>query len=239
MKSFAASHLNEPTDKRGGAHNRKLGDVHLEFLEERLGENCFLTLREMQDLLLVRFGVEVTGETVRANLDAHCFTVKKIHRDNNYRNTPENKLKRQQFAINLLQFVAEDKKILYLDETNFNLWVSRNFGWSAKGKRAVDLNTSSKGRNIHVIACISREGVEYSEGRFRGRPEVARASRLANPATSSVLSDSIVRSHQPPVLSLLCSLKDPCSLFLRVSLAHYANCGLKDLLRKLLDLSGR
>jgi hypothetical protein len=30
----------------------------------------------------------------------------------------------------------------------------------------VDLNTSSKGRNIHVIACISREGVEYSEGRF-------------------------------------------------------------------------
>jgi transposase len=63
-------------DKRGGAHNRKLGDVHLEFLEERLGENCFLTLREMQDLLLERFGVEVTSETVRANLDAHCFTVK-------------------------------------------------------------------------------------------------------------------------------------------------------------------
>ncbi|ETN10704.1 hypothetical protein PPTG_09800 [Phytophthora nicotianae INRA-310] len=60
-----------------------------------------------------------------------------------------------------------DKKIVYLDETNFNLWISRSQGWSVQGTRAVDLNTYSKGSNIHVIACISRDGIEFSEGRFR------------------------------------------------------------------------
>lgn len=62
--------------------------------------------------------------------------------------------------------MAADKKILYLDETNFNMWVSRTNGWSVQDTRAVDVNTTSKGSNIHVIACISRDGVEYHEGRF-------------------------------------------------------------------------
>ncbi|OWZ04579.1 hypothetical protein PHMEG_00023495 [Phytophthora megakarya] len=62
------------------------------------------------------------------------------------------------------QFVAAEKKILYLDETNFNIWISRNYGCSKQ--RAVDMNASSKGQNIHVIGCISRDGVEYHEGRF-------------------------------------------------------------------------
>ncbi|KAE9062543.1 hypothetical protein PF010_g29358 [Phytophthora fragariae] len=94
----------------------------------------------MQDRLLEEFGIRVGVQTVRANLDGRCFTLKKTHRDNNYRNTPENKLKRQEFAIKLLQ----------------------SYGWSKAGTRAVDFNTSSKGRNIHVIATISREGLHES-----------------------------------------------------------------------------
>ncbi|KAE9164647.1 hypothetical protein PF005_g29938 [Phytophthora fragariae] len=133
-----------PLDRRGGSYNRKIEEHHLEYLEECLSENCHLTLREMQDRLLEEFGIRVGMQTVRANLDGRCFTLKKTHRDNNYRNTPENKLKRQEFVIKLLQ----------------------SYGWSKAGTRAVDFNTSSKGRNIHVIAAISREGVEYHEGRF-------------------------------------------------------------------------
>ncbi|ETO66080.1 hypothetical protein F444_16667, partial [Phytophthora nicotianae P1976] len=136
-------------DKRGGAHNRKLKPAQVAFLEESLEENCYLTLEQMKEMLLDRFNINVAAETVRANLDALCYTVKKVHRDNNYRNTPTNKFKRQQFAVKLLQYMAADKKILYLDETNFNLWISRSNGWSVQGTRAVDLNTCSKGSNIH------------------------------------------------------------------------------------------
>ncbi|KAG3102065.1 hypothetical protein PI124_g7264 [Phytophthora idaei] len=153
-------------DKRGGAYNRKLGTEHVEFLKESLSENCHLTLHEMRDLLRDNFGLRVTAETFRANLEGECYTLKKIHRDNDYRNAPTNKLKRQAFAIAMLQCVAADKKILYLDETNFNLWISWSYGWSLAGERAVDLNTTGKGRNIHIIACISRDGAEYLDGRF-------------------------------------------------------------------------
>ncbi|EGZ26897.1 hypothetical protein PHYSODRAFT_473553 [Phytophthora sojae] len=44
--------------------------------------------------------------------------------------------------MKLLQYVAAEKKIIYLDETNFNIWISRNYGWSKAGQRAVDTNTS-------------------------------------------------------------------------------------------------
>ncbi|KAG2788275.1 hypothetical protein PC129_g17883 [Phytophthora cactorum] len=163
-KSKTDRYLAPIPDKRGGAYNRKLGTEHVKFLKESLSKNCHLTLHEIRDLLRDNFGLRVTAETVRANLEGECYTLKKIHRDNDYRNAPTNKLKRQAFAM--LQCVAADKKILYLDETNFNLWISRSYRWSLAGERAVDLNATGKGRNIHVIACISRGVVEYLDGRF-------------------------------------------------------------------------
>ncbi|KAE8879410.1 hypothetical protein PF003_g36477 [Phytophthora fragariae] len=191
-----------PLDRRGGSYNRKIEEHHLEYSEECLSENCHLTLREMQDRLLEEFGIRVGVQTVRANLDGRCFTLKKTHRDNNYRNTPENKLKRQEFAIKLLQYVAAEKKILYLDETNFNIWVSRSYGWSKAGTRAVDFNTSSKGRNIHVIATISREGVEYHEGRFGSFDNAAAneyvRAMLRDQATREPLSNVVVVVDNAP-----------------------------------------
>jgi transposase len=139
---------------------------------------------------------------VRSNLDGRCFTVKKTDRDNDYRNIPENKLKRQQFAIKLLEYVAAEKKILYLDETNFNIWVSRSYGWSKAGTRAVDLNTTSKERNIHVIATISREGVEYHEGRFgsfdNGAANDYVLAMLRDQATRGPLSNVVVVVDNAP-----------------------------------------
>ncbi|KAK1945605.1 hypothetical protein P3T76_002653 [Phytophthora citrophthora] len=92
--------------------------------------------------------------------------MKQTHRDNNYRNLPRNKTLRHDYVVDLLTYKSEGKKIFYVDETNFNLWCSRRCGRSLKGKRAVDKNTASKGSNIHVIACVSEDGLAYSEKRF-------------------------------------------------------------------------
>ncbi|EGZ07061.1 hypothetical protein PHYSODRAFT_341220 [Phytophthora sojae] len=129
-------------DMRGGAYNRKLQSHHIDFLED------------------VRVGIE----TVRANLEARCFTAKKTHRDNNYRNVSVNKVKRQEFAMKLLQY-----------------------GWSKAGRRAVDMGTSSKSKNIHVIACISRDGVEYHEGRFGSFDSEAANETLREGPLSNVI----------------------------------------------------
>lgn len=79
-------------DKRGGAHNKKLKPAQVAFLEESLEENGYLTLEKMKEMLLDRFNINVTAETARANVDALCYIVKKVDRDNNYWNTPTNKL---------------------------------------------------------------------------------------------------------------------------------------------------
>lgn len=55
------------------------------------------------------------------------------------------------------------KHIIWIDETNFNMFIRRTNGWSKKGQRSVSLLPSSKGKNIHVIGAISSFGVELME----------------------------------------------------------------------------
>ncbi|KUF91423.1 hypothetical protein AM588_10003104 [Phytophthora nicotianae] len=157
---------NPPRLLRGGRRNTKIQDVHIDYLLGLLDDNCYLTLVEMVDALDARFGVRVIHQTVKRHVDARMYTMKQTHRDNNYRNLPHNKQLRQDYVIKLLSYKSQGKKIFYVDETNFNLWCSRRRGRSLKGKRAVDRNTASKGSNIHVIACISDDGIAYVEKRF-------------------------------------------------------------------------
>ena len=54
---------------------------------------------------------------------------------------------------------AFGKKIIWIDETNFNLFCSRQFGRASRGSRARIPVASSKGRNVHLIGAISIDGV--------------------------------------------------------------------------------
>lgn len=153
-------------DLRGGAQHQKIKDEHIEYPVGELAANCELTLAQVKTKLAERFQMTVLVETARHALDAVDCTVKKLHLDTEYRNTTTNKLKRRQFAIELLGNMPEQKKIGYLDETNCNLSCSRSCIWSCAGTRAVQKNVASKGKNIYVIACISVVRLEYSKSRF-------------------------------------------------------------------------
>ncbi|KAG6612697.1 Replication protein A 70 kDa DNA-binding subunit, partial [Phytophthora cinnamomi] len=155
-----------PRKPRGGRRNAKIDDAHIDYLISLLDGICYLTLDEMVDALEARFSLKVSRQTVKHHIDGRTYTVKQTHRDNNYRNLERNKLLRRDYVVNLLAYKAAGKTIFYVDETNFNLWCSRRRCRSLKGKRAVDKNTASKGSNIHVIACISKNGLAYSERRF-------------------------------------------------------------------------
>ncbi|GMF24828.1 unnamed protein product [Phytophthora fragariaefolia] len=177
-------------EERARAYSRKLPNKHIVCLEEEPSENCQLTLKEVCTLVFEKYQVRVSVEAVRANLEGRWFTIKKTHRDSDYRNAPANKVKRQELAMLLLQFAAAEKKILYFEETSLNIWISRNYGWSSAGQRAMGMNTSSKGKYIHVIACISRDGVEYHEGRFGSFD-----SEVANGTVLVMMRDQATRGH--------------------------------------------
>lgn len=49
----------------------------------------------------------------------------------------------------------------YLDESSFNLFLSRNRGWGKPGEAIKLICPNSKGQNISLIAVIGKEGLAY------------------------------------------------------------------------------
>ncbi|KAG2774441.1 hypothetical protein PC116_g2870 [Phytophthora cactorum] len=152
--------------KQRGGSPKKILDAHIDYLLDELSKTPELTLVQMAELVEQKFDVSVNRETVRRALDARSFTVKKLHRDVINRNNPINKQKRSDYVIKFYAAVANNKRVFYLDEMNFNLWCSRGRGWSARGRPAVQNGVASKGKNIHVIAVISSTGLAYQESQF-------------------------------------------------------------------------
>ncbi|GMF12595.1 unnamed protein product [Phytophthora lilii] len=152
--------------KQRGGSRKKFVDTHVDFLLDELATTPELTLVQMAEFVEQKFSVSVNRETVRRALDGRSFTVKKLHRDVVARNTTINKQKRYDYVVSFYAALANNKKVFYLDETNFNLWCSRGRGWSRRGQRASQAGAASKGKNIHVIAVISSTGLAYQESQF-------------------------------------------------------------------------
>ncbi|KAE8994958.1 hypothetical protein PR002_g19765 [Phytophthora rubi] len=138
----------------------------VQFLLDKLHADPDLTLRQLADMLEHSTGVKVVPQTIKNHLDARCITMKQFHKEPQYMNIMKNKLKRREYLVQLQQYQASGKTIIYMDETNFNLWATRTRGRSLKGRRAVKKVFAGGGQNMHVIACISEDGLVYYEARF-------------------------------------------------------------------------
>ena len=129
-----------------------------------------MTLKELSDAIRIKFGFRVSSECVRLQLDSMLYTLKNVRYEPEAANTVANKEKRKTFASELLYYQSLNLPILFMDETNFNLHISRTEGRSLRGKRCTTVAAGSKGANIHVIGCISSMGMIYHEirrGSFR------------------------------------------------------------------------
>lgn len=151
---------------RAGGRPRLLEQPHLDHLERLLADNCLLSLEQMATSLDREFGLSVSRQTVGRAIDGLGYSLKATHLEKDAMNTLRNKEKRKDFLLKLLEYQAAGKHIFYMDETNINLWCSRGRGWSKKGRRAVKLAVVSRGRNMHVIACIGNDGIGHWEHQF-------------------------------------------------------------------------
>ncbi|POM71693.1 Hypothetical protein PHPALM_11706 [Phytophthora palmivora] len=138
----------------------------VEILLEKLRDDLDLTLRYLVDVLEHETGVKVTPQTVKNHVDGSCFTLKQMHKEPQYMNTISNNQKRREYLVKLQEYQSMGKIIIYMDETNFNLWSMRTRGRSLRGRRAVKKVFAGGGQNMHVIACISENGLVYFETRF-------------------------------------------------------------------------
>ncbi|KAE8994839.1 hypothetical protein PR003_g20655 [Phytophthora rubi] len=83
------------------------------------------------------------------------YSTKRLRIEKETVNSSVNKEKRKTFVAELNKHIKKGNVVVFQDETNFNLYLSRNEGWSRIGERAVVQLPPSKGSNLHVQGGVS------------------------------------------------------------------------------------
>ena len=159
--------------KKGGAiPNRvKIGIQQEEALVLWLNENPLLTLRELVEKLKQRFDIVVSKQTVAAHLHGRMISLKSVHFQPEAANNLQNKALRKAYIEQLMKATSENKTIVYIDESNVNLFLRRKQGRSRMGQRAVAKLPSCKGANVHMISGLTQSGLvgfERRRGSYKG-----------------------------------------------------------------------
>ena len=151
-----------PPKKRGGQTTKKVADEMVEKMVEYLEVNPQISLKEITNKIRQETGVRISTNTAHKHLHGKFYTVKKVLPQPVNMNSAENKKKRAEFVKKVMDANGEGKTVLYIDETNCNLFVRRSQGRSRRGLVKV---ATSKGANVHVIGAISQTGLVYWERR--------------------------------------------------------------------------
>ena len=150
----------EPKGKqRGGYKKNYLNDDQIQVILTHLEENPELTLQQLRAFIIEQLGKTLSTSTISNYMDGQLYSLKKCHHRPTSMNTNENKARRRQYVLSLNQCIQEGKDIIWIDETNFNLFCRRTQGWSRRGTRAVQDRPPSRGPNLHVIGAISSVGI--------------------------------------------------------------------------------
>lgn len=149
--------------QRGGKRREKIRENHREYIARCIEENPRLTLKELKRKFQEEHEMNVSTECLRKHLDGLMYTLKDIRREPERANSEDNKIRRRDYVQQLLNYQADNMAILYMDETNFNLFISRKQGRSLKGTRCRHISAGSRGANIHVIGCIGNLGLIYHQ----------------------------------------------------------------------------
>ncbi|VEN42387.1 unnamed protein product [Callosobruchus maculatus] len=102
-------------------------------------------------------------------IEGRLFTIKQVHKQPISMNSEENKRKRAGYVTALNRYIELGKQIVWIDETNFNLFCRRTRGRFRVGVRAVQHLPAARGPNVHLIGAISPAGVvtmELRKGSF-------------------------------------------------------------------------
>ncbi|OWZ04497.1 LOW QUALITY PROTEIN: Transposase [Phytophthora megakarya] len=124
-------------------------------LEEYIEDDYRRTLADLRDLLLSDLGIFVGTSTIHRALQGMLYSVRRVRIDKATMNSTTNKTKCKTFVEELNKHINEGNMIVFQDEINFSLYLSRTTGWSRVGERAVVTLPPSQGKNLHVQGGVS------------------------------------------------------------------------------------
>ncbi|DBA00408.1 TPA: LOW QUALITY PROTEIN: hypothetical protein N0F65_012939 [Lagenidium giganteum] len=117
---------------------------HIAFIEGLVSETPTMTVVEIA--LAFELAFVVTPQCTKNHIVGICYSLKQLHHEPLGMNNATNNAKRREYVLRLQEQEAFGKGILYLDETNFNVWCSRKVGWSKVEARSRQIQASSKGQ---------------------------------------------------------------------------------------------
>ncbi len=198
---------------RGGRRESvcKILSAHVDQMLTWLSENCTLTLKELVEKLRQQYNIICSQQTVSNHLDGRMFTVKKVHLQPAGTNEPQNKRKRQEYVERILDKVAQNKTVIFIDETNVNLFCKRMCGRAARGRRATRKDPNSRGANLHIIGAIGNAGLIYWErkrGSYKGDNACDWLRTMLNACFARNLFDIVIICDNAPCHSRLESVME-------------------------------
>lgn len=151
----------EEPARRGGRQYQKVTNAHIEKLVEYIEHDPQITLSEMVNKLHQDTGLRVTISTIHKHLHGQFYTVKQARPQPVTMNNPENKKRRAAYTRRLMELIGGGKTVVYIDETNCNLFLRRKEGRARRGTRCSVKSAAARGPNIHIIGAITQTGLVH------------------------------------------------------------------------------
>ena len=210
---------------RGGSQ-KKLNEEQINFICEEIERDPQLTLLQLSDKVRDHYDISVSPTSVHRYLSGRLITLKKAHVMPANMNDPTNKELRKQYVEEISQYMVQNKTIVWMDETNLNLFCRRTQARSPSGSRAVVRLPSSKGPNIHVIGAMSAYQVlKFTKKRGSFNAEAAKTwvtDLLSNLPDNMAYSDIVLVCDNAPCHTSLQSLEEVFPGFKLLRLGPYS-----------------
>ena len=125
--------VEEVPKQKGGARNKKVMQLHIDDILRYIDTDPPITLETIKQYILMRdMSISISTTTIHNHLDCQFYSIKKARPQPATMNSDENKAKRSQYVCSLMSFVGLEKYIIYIDESNCNMFLRRSFGRSKK-----------------------------------------------------------------------------------------------------------
>ena len=99
--------------------------------------------------------LNICVNTVKNWLDGELISLKNVRCHPGTMNGNNNKRLRSIYVENIMRDRANERNLVWVDETNFNLYCRRKERRSKSGCRATVIQTASKGANLHCIGAMT------------------------------------------------------------------------------------
>jgi transposase len=155
--------------ERGGNRRRVLEQEHVEWLESKVVDYPDITVNDLHRQLNQHFDFQPhvsLSSVLRAIREGAGFTLKLPRQEPADYNSPERIQHRQAWTQEFLEMGGSMMEAVYIDEAGFNLHLARRFGRSRRGRRAVQVRPTQRGRNISLVVAIGMEGVIAAQVRL-------------------------------------------------------------------------